>query len=344
MTNKAAFITDKRNIKVMDSPMPEMKPGYVKVQVEYCGVCGSDVHHYMHLEDGCVYPFIVGHEFAGTVVEAAEDVTSLKVGDRVCVEPGTFCGKCEWCRTGKYNLCENMEFLSAPPTHGAMREYITHPAEMCYKLPENVSTLEGALVEPLAVGMSSVVHSGIKVGQTAVVLGTGCIGLVTIMALKAAGITDITAVDLFDIRLNKALEVGATRVVNTMDKDAVKEVLAAVGGNGPDFVFETAGNRFTSESSIYICKKGGTIMQVGNVVGATSLNLQKMCDKELTLKTNFRYRNVYQTCLDAISAGRINVKGIVSSIYDFDDTMQAFEDCINNKQSMVKAVLKIKAD
>lgn len=343
MINRAALLLENRKIEIGDSDMPKMNPGYVKVKVEYCGICGSDVHFYSFGEPEFpdVYPFILGHEFAGTVVEVDKTVTSLKVGDRVCVEPGTFCGKCEWCKKGKYNLCENMEFLSAPRTLGGMREYITHPAELCFKLPDNVSTMEGALVEPLAVGMNSVVRSGIHVGESAVVLGTGCIGLVTIMALKAAGITDITAVDLFDIRLEKAKELGAARTINTKDKDSVAEILKYYDGIGPDFVFETAGNRFTAESAVYICKKGGSIMQVGNVVGETSLNLQRMCDKELTLLTNFRYLNMYPVCLEAISAGRIHVKDIVSKVYPFEDTMQAFEDCINNRQTMVKAVLKV---
>ena len=346
MVNKAALLLENRKIEIADSPMPGMKPGYAKVKVEYCGICGSDVHFYSFGEPEFpdVYPFILGHEFAGTVVEVADDVTELKVGDRVCVEPGTFCGKCEWCKKGKYNLCKNMEFLSAPRTLGAMREYITHPAELCFKLPENVSTLEAALVEPLAVGMSSVIRTGIHVGDSAVVLGTGCIGLVTIMALKAAGVTDITAVDLFDIRLNKAREVGATRVINTKDKDSVAEILKYYDGIGPDYVFETAGNRYTAESAVYICKKGGTIMQIGNVIGETSINLQRMCDKELTLMTNFRYRNAYPVCIEAISSGRIQVKDIISKIYPLDNAMEAFEDCINNRQSMVKAVLKISED
>lgn len=343
MTNKAAWLLENRKIRMGDSDMPAMAPGYAKVKVEYCGVCGSDVHFYSLGEPDWpdVYPFILGHEFAGEVVEVADDVTDLKVGDRVCVEPGTFCGKCEWCKKGKYNLCKNMKFLSAPPTLGAMREYITQPAELCFKLPENVSTLEAALVEPLAVGMNAVIHSGIHVGESAVVLGTGCIGLVTIMSLKAAGVTDITAVDVFDIRLEKALEAGASRVINTRDIDAVTEILKYYDGIGPDFVFETAGSRYTAENAVYICKKGGTIMQVGNVVGETSMNLQKMCDKELTLLTNFRYRNMYPVCLEAISSGRVDVKKIISRIYLFDDTMEAFEDCINKKQSMVKAVIKI---
>lgn len=179
-STKSRFVMEKRKIEIMDSPMPEMKPGYVKVKVGYCGVCGSDVHHFLNLEPDFwpqCYPFIIGHEFAGTVVEVAYDVKDLKVGDRVCVEPGTFCGKCEWCRKGRYNLCKNMEFLSAPPVRGAMREYITHLAELCFKLPDHVSTMEGALVEPLAVGMNAVVRSGIHVGIRRSCLGRVALGL-----------------------------------------------------------------------------------------------------------------------------------------------------------------------
>lgn len=164
------------------------------------------------------------------------------------------------------------------------------------------------------------------------------------MCLKAFGVTDITAVDLFDIRLNKALEVGATRAVNTMDKDAVKEVLAAVGEKGADYVFETAGNRFTLASAVFIGKRGGTIVQVGNIGGEASIHMQKLVDKEMTLMTSFRYKGVYETCIDALAAGRIDVKQIVSKIYPLDDVMEAFNDCINNKMTMVKAVLKIKED
>ena len=189
MVNKAAVVMENRKIEIMDTPMPEMKPGYVKVKVGYCGVCGSDVHFYSFGEPDFpdVYPFIIGHEFAGTVVEVADGVKDLKVGDRVCVEPGTFCGKCEWCKKGKYNLCKEMEFLSAPRTKGAMREYITHPAELCFKLPDNVSTMEGALIEPLAVGFHAANLGEAHIGQTAVVTGSGCIGLVSLLAMKAMG-------------------------------------------------------------------------------------------------------------------------------------------------------------
>ncbi len=342
MKNLAAFVLENRKIEVREAEMPDCPAGYVRIKVEYCGVCGSDVHFYSFGEPAFpdVYPFIPGHEFAGRVVEVGEGVTKLKLGDRVAVEPGIFCGKCEWCKKGKYNLCEHVKFLSAPRAHGAMREYVSHPADLCFKLPDNMSSMEGALVEPLAVGLNSVLKSGIQMGQTAVVLGSGCIGLVTIMALKAAGVTDITVCDLFDIRLQKALEVGAARVINSGEVDPIAEVLKCTGGIGADYVYETAGNRVTAAQSIDMAKRGGIIMQIGNVVGETSLNLQKLVDKELTIQTNFRYRNVYPAAIDAIASRRIQVKNIVSSIYPLADAMQAFEDCISKKQTMVKAVIK----
>ena len=344
---KVAVMTGVGRSAFEEREIPRPKAGEVLVKLEYIGICGSDLHYYATggIGDCRVEPpFVLGHEAGGTVVEAGAGVTGLKAGDRVALEPGKTCGHCEFCRTGRYNLCPDVVFFATPPVDGVFQEYVAHEAGLCFKLPDNVSTMEGALVEPLAVGMNSVVRSGIQVGDSAVVLGTGCIGLVTIMSLKAAGITDITAVDLYDIRLEKALEVGATRVINTTDKDSVAEVLKYYDGIGPDFVFETAGSRYTAEAAVYICKKGGVIMQVGNVVGETSLNLQKMCDKELTLMTNFRYRNVYPTCVEAIAAGRINVKDIVSKVYPLDDAMEAFEDCISKRQSMVKAVLKISED
>ncbi|MFV0361828.1 MAG: PfkB family carbohydrate kinase [Suipraeoptans sp.] len=343
MKNRAAFLLKNRKIEVRDTEMPGCPAGYVKLKVEYCGVCGSDVHIYSIGEPAFpdIYPFILGHEFAGTVVEIGEGVTDLVIGDRVAVEPGITCGKCEWCRKGKYNLCKNIKFLSAPREHGAMRNYISHPADLCFKLPDHVSSMEGALVEPLAVGVHAVQKSGIQMGNTAAVLGTGCIGLNTIMALKAEGINNIIVCDLFDIRLEKALEVGAEHGINSKKKDLIEEVLKLTGGIGVDFVFETAGNAATAEQAIHMVKRGGTIMQVGNIQGQTTLGLQPLIDKEITVQTSFRYRNVYPVAIDAIASGRIDVKGIVSSVYSLDDTMQAFEDCINNKQTMVKAVIKL---
>ena len=234
-----------------------------------------------------------------------------------------------------------MKFLSAPTYNGAFRQYIAHPAELCFKLPENVSSMEGALIEPLAVGLNAAHASGIQSGQTAVVLGAGCIGLLTMMALKSMGVTDITVCDLFDNRLEKAKELGATRVINSRETDPVKAMDDLTGRRGVDYVFETAGSKATAAQSVYLVKRGGAVMMIGNVVGDALFNFQKLVDKEVTILSNFRYRNIYPVAIAAIEAGAIPVKKIVSSIYPLRETMKGFEDCIANKQTVVKAVVKV---
>lgn len=343
MKNKAMFLLDNRKMQMEETNMPVCGAGNVIIKIEYCGVCGSDVHNYQHGEPAFpdMYPFILGHECAGEVVETGAGVSTLKVGDKVTVEPGITCGKCDWCKEGKYNLCPNVDFLSAPMYHGALRNYIAHPADLCFKLPDHVSTMEGALIEPLAVGLCAAVKSAIRVGQTAVVLGAGCIGLVTLLSLKAMGVTDITVIDLFDNRLDKALELGATRVLNAANTDVVEEMKRLTGGRGADYVYETAGSRVTAAQSVYLAKRGGTVMMIGNVVGETPFNFQLLVDKEVDIQSTFRYRNIYPVAIDMLASGRIDIKTIITKIYNFEDTRQAFEDCIENKQSVVKAVIKI---
>ena len=180
-------------------PIPVPKDNEVLVKVEYVGICGSDLHYYEQGRIGDYIvkpPFVLGHESGGTVVAVGKDVTHLKAGDRVALEPGKTCGKCEFCKTGRYNLCPDVVFFATPPVDGVFQEYVAHEADLCFKLPDNVSTLEGALIEPLAVGFHAAKQGNAHFGQTAVVTGAGCIGLVSMMALKALGVTEVYVVDI----------------------------------------------------------------------------------------------------------------------------------------------------
>jgi L-iditol 2-dehydrogenase len=341
MKNNAIFVTENRKMIFKPAPIPDVRDDEVLINMKICGICGSDVHFYEHGEPEFpdVYPFILGHEGAGQVVKAGKAVKNLSVGDRICIEPGTPCRTCEWCTQGRYHLCPHMIFKSAPREHGIMREFVSHPAQMCYKLPDNMSFEEGALIEPLAVAMTAVREVGARIGQSAAILGSGCIGLVTLLALKSMGIAKITMVDMFDIRLNKAKELGAWNTVNAKEADAVEEVTKLHGGIGPDLVFETAGSVKAASQTIKMVKRGGTVMIIGNVVGQTPVDFQLMTNKEITIKTNFRYHNIYPATIEAVSSGRIDVSKIVSRQYPLQNTRDAFEDCINEKASMVKAVL-----
>jgi len=342
MTNHAAFVLENRKMTFGATQMPTVGDHDALIKMKFCGVCGSDVHFYEHGEPEFpdVYPFILGHEGAGEVVKIGSAVTSLKIGDRVAIEPGIPCRTCQWCTSGRYNLCPEVVFPSAPRAPGILREFVCHPADMCFKLPDNMSFEEGALIEPLAVAMTAAREAGARIGQSAVILGGGCIGLVTLLALRAMGLSRITVVDLFDIRLSKAKELGAWNVVNARESDAIGEVVRLHDGLGSDLVFETAGSTVTAAQTIKMAKRGGTIMIVGNVVGQTPIDFQLMTNKELTIKSNFRYSNIYPTTIDAVASGRIDVKSIISRYYPLNEAPQAFEDCINEKASMVKAVIK----
>lgn len=329
-------------------PIPTPKANEVLVKLEYVGICGSDMHYY---ETGAIGnfivepPFVLGHEPGGVVVEVGEDVKHLKVGDRVALEPGKTCGHCEFCRTGRYNLCPDVVFFATPPVDGVFQEYVAHEADLCFKLPENVSTLEGALIEPLAVGFHAANQGNAHAGQTAVVMGAGCIGLVTMMALKAEGVSKVYVVDIMQKRLDKAMELGADGVINGKDEDAVEAVMRLTEGAGCDLVIETAGTEFTTRQCIRMTKKGATIVLVGySKTGEMTLPMSMALDKELTIKTIFRYRHIYPMAIDAVASGRVNLKGIVTDVFDFDDLQNAMDKSIADKANIVKAVVKIARD
>ena len=326
-------------------PIPAPKADEVLVKLEYVGICGSDMHYY---ETGAIGdyvvkpPFVLGHEPGGTVVEVGSHVTHLKVGDKVALEPGKTCGHCEFCRQGKYNLCPDVVFFATPPVDGVFQEYVAHEAALCFKLPENVSTLEGALIEPLAVGFHAANQGGAHAGQTAVVMGAGCIGLVSMMALKAEGVSRVYVVDVMAKRLEKALELGADGVINGKDEDAVEAVRKLTGGAGCDLVIETAGTEFTTRQAIHMTKKGASIVLVGySKTGEMTLPMSLALDKELTFKTVFRYRHIYPMAIDAVAAGKVNLKGIVTDIFDFDDIQNAMDRSVADKANIVKAVVRI---
>ena len=325
--------------------IPQPKDDEVLVKLEYVGICGSDLHYY---ESGAIGdyvvkpPFVLGHEPGGTVVEVGKNVTHLKVGDRVALEPGKTCGHCEFCKTGRYNLCPDVVFFATPPVDGVFQEYVAHEAGLCFKLPDNVSTMEGALIEPLAVGFHAARQGGAQAGQVAVVTGAGCIGLVSMMALKAMGVSKVYSVDVMDKRLDKALELGADGVINGSREDAVKKVMELTGGMGCDLVIETAGTEITTRQAVQMTKKGATIVLVGySKTGEIKMPISLALDKELTFKTVFRYRHIYPMAIDAAASGRVNLKGIVTNEFALDDIQEAMDESVNNKADIVKAVVKI---
>lgn len=349
MKNTEAILVTPGRFEIQECPVPEPKDNEILLKVEYVGMCGSDIHGF---EFG---PFIppkdpnqkigLGHEVAGTVVKIGSKVTKFKVGDKVAIEPGVPDDTCEYCRTGRYNICPAVDFMATQPNYrGALTEYMVHPEEWTFHLPEGMSTLEGALVEPAAVGMHAAILGGAKLGKSIVILGAGAIGLMTMQACLSLGATDVTVVDVIEKRLELALKLGAKRVINGKEQDTVAVLRSPelYGDHGVDIVFEAAGSVFTAQQAVQIVARGGKIMMVGTQSKPVPIDFLKI-NREVTIQTAFRYCNNFPQTIEAISSGKFNVKDMVTNIYDYADVQKAFEEAIDpeKKAQTIKGVVKV---
>ncbi len=345
MENSKAVLKTPGTMEIRHSQVPVPKDDEVLIQVEYVGICGSDVHGF---ESG---PFIppkdpnqeigLGHECAGTVVAIGKDVTKFQLGDKVNIEPGVPCGKCRYCLEGKYNICPDVDFMATQPNYrGALTHYLCHPENFTYKLPDNMDTMEGALVEPAAVGMHAAFLADVKPGKKIVILGAGCIGLMTLQACRYLGASEITVVDVLEKRLEMAKKLGAQTVVNGASENTIERCVEINGELGADIIFETAGSPITVKQAPYLVMRGGKIMIVGTVPGDSAINFLKI-NREVSIETVFRYANRYPVTIEAIASGKFDVKSMVTNIYDYSEVQRAFEESINNKSDIIKGVIKI---
>ena len=366
--NKGAFMLEKDKMIVVDENTVEeiadektresirsqlrvtlpVAPDSVLIKVECVGVCGSDVHYFHNGHCGTYFveedrdiPYMLGHEAAGTVVEVGSEVTSLKVGDRVCCEPGVPCGKCEFCKSGKYNLCRDIVFWATPPVPGCYKKYIEFKADYCFRLPEGMSMEAGAMVEPFATALTAVLTGEVKEGSSVLILGSGCQGLLALLGCKAKGAKNIILCDLEDIRLEKAMELGATAVINNgkMSEEEFYKKVSELTDGGPEIVIEAIGNAFTIRQAGELARRGGVIILLGqppeNVI---PFNMNAIIENEVQIRPLFRYRYIFPSCIEA-AATDCPIEKIVSHRYTLDDIQQAFDDSIYKKNEVVKAVV-----
>jgi len=343
LENRTFFLTELQKMEPGVIPMPEVSDDDVLIKIQAVGICGSDLHYYEKGAIGsCVveFPFILGHEASGIVEKVGKNVTNLKPGDRVCMEPGIPCYHCKDCLTGHYNVCKHVRFWATPPYDGCLCNYVTHPAAFTFKIPDNMSFTEGALIEPLAIGLHAANTAGIKLGQTVAIIGAGCIGLVSLLASKAYGATKIMVADVLDKRLAKAAEFGAI-TVNSKEKDFVAEVMKETNGAGADVVIDCAGFSATMQQAVACAGNNATVVLVG--LGGDHLDgipIEPLSCKELTIKSIFRYRNLYPTAINAVSAGLIPIKDIVSHRFKFEESDKAFATCLKDIKNVVKGVIE----
>lgn len=342
---KVCVLTGKQHLEWTEREIPQPGKGQLQIKLEYVGVCGSDLHFYKEGRlanwelDG---PLALGHEPGGVVSAIGEGVTGFQIGDKVSIEPAVPCGHCKDCKEGHYNLCKNIKMLAIPGERdGVNAEYCVHDASMCYKLPENMTTLEGAMIEPLAVGLHATELSDAKVGETAVILGSGCIGLCTLLSLKARGVSEIYVADVLDKRLDKALELGATRVFNST-RENIEDFVKTLPDGGVDQVYECAGNRITTLQTCRLIKRAGKVTLVGvSPEPVLELDIATLNAMEGTIYSVYRYRNLWTKAIKAVSTGAIPVAKIVSHEFAFEDCIEAIEYSLNHKDEVIKSVIKM---
>lgn len=339
-----------RDIRVEEVEEPKVEKGKVKIQVEWAGICGSDLHEYVagpifipvkepHPISKDVAPIIMGHEFSGRVVEVGEGVTKVKVGDPVVVEPILRCGKCPACKQGKYNLCENLGFYGLAGGGGGFSEYTVVDEYMVHKMPEGLSFEQGALVEPAAVALHAVRSSKIKAGDKAAVFGTGPIGLLVIEALKAAGTSEIYAVEVSEERLQKALELGATAVINPKNEDPVQKLLELTDG-GVDVSFEVTGVPAVLQQAVDSTAFEGETVIVSIWEKEANLLPNNIVLKERNVKGVIAYRDIFPAVMNLMKQGYFPAEKLVTKKIKLDQIVEeGFEKLIKEKDQ-VKILVK----
>ena len=344
---KAAVLTGIKELQIIDVPEPAPPAeGEVLLQVNMVGVCGSDVHYYAEGRIGTqhiTYPYRIGHEFSGTVLEAGTGVDNLRPGDRAAVDPAVACGTCDQCRAGRENTCRNINFLGCPgELNGCLTEKIVMPAGCCFSIPENLSLAEGALVEPLSVGLYAVNHlSGIKLGLSSAVLGCGPIGLSTLLALEAVpGRGNIYATDLIDERLHAALEHGAAWGGNPNKVDIVTALLQREP-DGLDLVFDCCGKQEALDQAVEILKPGGKLVIIGiPEVARISFAMDKIRKKELSIQNVRRQNDYVQPAIDFIAGGR-DAGFMVTHTFSLEDSARAFDLVDGYRDGVIKAMIQV---
>lgn len=320
-----------QDIRLDSFEPPQPKTGQVRVRVARAGICGSDIHYYLNGRAGRFIPkapFILGHEFAGTIDAVGPSVAPSILGGRVAVDPSMPCGLCENCRGGRYNLCESMRYFGSascdPHVDGGFAEYVVVPGANCHPIGASLSWGEAAMAEPLSVAVHAVTRAGSVAGRTALVCGGGTIGQLVVLVLRAFGARTVALSDVASYPRDVARAGGADVAFDATDPALVADAVAASGG-GFDLVFEASGAGAALEQALAVARRGGTIVQIGTLPASVTLPLNDLMARELKLVGSFRFANVFATALDLFESGRIDVKPLITDVFPLTEVEQAMQ-------------------
>lgn len=342
---RALVLERKGVLAIRDIDLPDqLGPDDVRIKLHTVGICGSDVHYYLHGGAGpriVNAPMVLGHEASGVIVEVGSNVEGLVAGDRVCMEPGVPDFKSKATKLGMYNVDPKVTFWATPPVHGCLTTTVVHPAAFTFRIPDNVSFGEAAMVEPFAVGMQAAVKARITPGDIAVVLGAGTIGMMIALAALAGGCSKVLITDVHQPKLDIAGRYTGVVPINIRNLDAVGRVLEETGDWGADVVFEASGSPKAIASLVDLCCPGGTVVLVGVPTEHNSLDIAGAINKEIEIRTVFRYANVFDRALNLIASGQVDLKPLISETFAFDDAIKAFERAASGLPNDVKLQIRL---
>ncbi len=342
---QALVLERKGELAIRDIDLPrDVGPNDVRIAIHTVGVCGSDVHYYTHGAIGSFVvrdPMVLGHEAAGTVTEIGAEVKTLKVGDRVCMEPGVPNMASRASKLGIYNVDPDVRFWATPPIHGVLTAEVVHPAAFTYKLPDNVSFAEGAMIEPFAVGMQAASRAGIAPGDVAVVIGCGPIGIMTAIAALAGGCSRVIISDLSAPKLAIAGQYAGITSVNITEASLAETVADATDGWGADIVFEASGSPRAYQGIFDLLRPGGTLVLVGLPVEPVAFDIPAAIFKEAHIETVFRYANNFDRAVNLIASGKVDLKPLITDTYAFADSIAAFERAAKGLAEDVKLQIRL---
>ena len=331
-TMMAAVLYAPRDLRIEQRPVPSPSPGEVLVRILSVGVCGSDVHYYEHGRIGDFVvrsPLVLGHESSGQIVAVGKGVSSARVGQRVAIEPGEPCRRCDQCRAGRYNLCPNIRFHGTPPVDGTLSEFVTVQSDLAYTVPDEIGDNAAALLEPLSVGIWANRKAGVQVGTSVLIAGAGPIGLVTTKVAHAVGATRIVVTDVNPIRLSAALKSGATVIAVAGSDDVAGEF---------DGFIDCSGSSAAIAAGVRLVRPGGSVVLVGMGADELRLPLGVVQQRELVVTGTFRYANTWPTAIALVASGRVSLDDLVTGEFDLADVAQALT--AGRDPQSVKAVVQ----
>ena len=339
---KALLLSQYKHLEIADLPRPVPAEGEVLIRVAACGICGSDVHGYDGSSGRRIPPIVMGHEAAGTIAALGRGVSGFAEGDRVTFDSTIFCGACSNCRRGDVNLCDHREVLGVSCAEfrrpGAFAEYVAVPSRILYRLPEKLSFEEAALLEAVSVALHGVSLAPAMAGSTALVLGAGMIGLLTLQSLRAAGCSRIFIADVDSTRLKLAEQAGATAALSASE-DVASQVMQLTGGTGVDLAIEAVGRNETVKDSIESVRKGGTVVLLGNISPEVTLPLQKVVTHQIRLQGSCASAGEYPRAIELMASRAIRVKPLISAIAPLEEGPRWFERLYAHEPNLMKIIL-----